>query len=61
MRKDPRFRSINRDNRLSSNLRDTNPDVLSVRLVKNKINHLEFRPELFQDKTIRKIKKLLDD
>lgn len=50
-----------REIRVSSNPLDTDPANLSMKLVKNKINHLEFKPELFSEKTIKRIRKILDE
>ncbi|TNV86780.1 hypothetical protein FGO68_gene15385 [Halteria grandinella] len=51
--------SVMRDMRVSSRLMDTDVEALSQRLIQNKINHKEYQPELFEQSTIRRIKKVI--
>lgn len=48
-----------RNVRVSSRTEEYDADKLSYRLVKNKINHLEYRPELFKPYAINHIKKVI--
>lgn len=48
-----------RNIRVSSRTEEYDPDRLSKKLVKNKINHLQFRPELFNYESVRHIKSVL--
>ena len=45
----------NRNTRVSSKTEDYDPDKLSLKVVKNQINHLDFKPELFKYESIRHI------
>ena len=46
--------------RVSSNDEDQDPQNLSFKLVQNKFDHLGFKPEIFNSKTIKRIKRLID-
>lgn len=53
--------SLIRDVRVSSNARDTDVENLSYCLVMNNVNHCEFKPELFEPRTIKRIKNILNE
>jgi hypothetical protein len=51
--------SLRRNSRISSKTEDYDPDKLSLKMVKNQINHLQYRPELFQPDAVRHVRKVL--
>jgi hypothetical protein len=53
--------SKRRNTRLSSRTDDYDPDKLSLKLVKNQINHLDFRPEIFKPEIVRHVQKIIKE
>ena len=51
--------SKRRNTRASSRTDDYDPDKLSLTLVKNQINHLDFRPEIFKPEVVRHVQKVI--
>ncbi len=48
-----------RNTRFSSRTEEYDVDKLTKKIVKNQINHLEFRPELFKHEAIKHVKNVL--
>jgi hypothetical protein len=48
-----------RDIRVSSNAQETDAGELTQRIAINSINHMEYKPELFEPKTIKRIRKII--
>jgi hypothetical protein len=53
--------SKRRNTRLSSRTDDYDPDKLSLKLVKNQINHLDFRPEIFKPEVVKHVQKIIKE
>ena len=51
--------SKRRNTRVSSRTDDYDPDKLSLKLVKNQIDHLDFRPEIFKPEVVRHVQKVI--
>jgi len=53
--------SKRRNTRVSSRTDDYDPDKLCLKLVKNQIDHLDFRPEIFKPEVIRHVQKVIKE